>query len=146
MLCCFQRLRHVAQLHIASSKVILADAIGRVVSNELCVLLSAVLPVTGDEVVQRAVAIAFPLRHAVDVFHRNLHVLHCVCRPAKILGHRRHAGVWPRKLWIQLRSLLERIKRILELTRELLVDALSVFVNSLKRCGGKPSANLIELH
>ena len=142
----FQCLRRVAQLRIAAGQVPLADAIGGEVSHELSVFLNTILPVTCEGIVQPAVAIAFPLGHAVFVFHRKLHVLYGVPRPAQVLGHGRHAGVRPRKLRIQLRSLLERIERLLEFARELFVDADSVLVNSLKRCGGKTSADFIELH
>ena len=44
------------------------------------------------------------------------------------------------------RGLLERIERLLELARELFVNAERVLVNGLEGCGGKSSADLVELH
>jgi hypothetical protein len=65
---------------------------------------------------------------------------------SQVLGHGGHAAIGSGELRIELGGFLEGVEGLLELARELLLDAESVFVDGFERCGGKSSADFAKLH
>ncbi len=127
------RLRHVPQLRQAERAVVARRRVGRVARDQVAVLLDAGLIVVGDRSKEAARAVAFALRHAVQMADGFLRVLLGILLPLQVARGRRHGAVRDAELRIEGDRLREALERVLELAARHRLHAARVFADRIER-------------